>query len=430
MIKYIGIAFSIILTSFYFFPFEFLAFPGVNTKMAMAGLSLIILGFQLGMKANATIDKDFFNLSILALLVSFASFISMVYNNTEDPSFLTYFISMWVWLGGAYTLIQCLKFVHGYVSVRLCCNYLISVCVAQCFFAYAISVFPALDNFVDGFLGGEAFMGRAEGRMYGIGCALDVAGLRFSTVLVMIVFILVFDYKYIKPYIFLYLMSFIIITIIGNMMARSTTIGVGLSICFLLFVSIYFRYNGVYVGVLWKQIGGLMLVIVPVIVMLYYTNATFHSNLRFGFEGFFSLWEKGRWEVSSNDILFEHMIVFPETLKTWIIGDGYAANPKDDPYYIGKIWHGYYMGTDIGYLRFIFYFGIIGTLAFIVFICTAAWSCMKRFPAYRWMFLMILIVNLVGWFKVSSDVFLALAIFLCISKEEQKMSEDKGIILS
>ena len=430
MIKYLGIAFSIILTSFYFFPFEFLVFPGINTKMAMAGLSLVILGFQLGMRANATIDKDFFNLSILALLVSFASFISMVYNNTEDPSFLTYFISMWVWLGGAYTLIQCLKFVHGYVSVRLCCNYLIVVCVAQCFIAYAISVFPALDNFVDGFLGGEAFMGRAEGRMYGIGCALDVAGLRFSTVLAMITFLLLNDYKDIKPYIPLYLMAFMVITVIGNMMARSTIVGVGLSICCMILAGIYFQFNRIDRSVLWKWIRVLLLVAIPVIIVLYYINPTFHSNLRFGFEGFFSLWEKGRWEVSSNDILFEHMIVFPETLKTWIIGDGYAANPKDDPYYIGKIWHGYYMGTDIGYLRFIFYFGVIGTLAFIVFICTAAWSCMKRFPAYRWMFLMILIVNLVGWFKVSSDVFLALAIFLCISKEEQKMSEDKGIILS
>ena len=68
MIKYLGIVFSIILTSFYFFPFEFLVLPGINTKMAMAGLSLVILGFQLGMKANATIDKDFFNVSIMAFL--------------------------------------------------------------------------------------------------------------------------------------------------------------------------------------------------------------------------------------------------------------------------------------------------------------------------------------------------------------------------
>lgn len=31
------------------------------------------------------------------------------------------------------------------------------------------------------------------------------------------------------------------------------------------------------------------------------------------------------------------MVVFPDNLKTWIIGDGYGANPSYDPYYIGKV---------------------------------------------------------------------------------------------
>lgn len=427
MIRFIGIILSILLTSFYFFPFEFLALPGINTKMAMAGVSLVILAFQLGMKANAVIDKDFFNLSILALLISLISLITMVYNNTEDASFLTYFISMWVWLGGAYTLTQWIKFVHGKLSVRLCCNYLITVCVFQCFVAYAMSINPVLEGFVDSFLGGEAFMGRAEGRMYGIGCALDVAGLRFSTILVTIVFLLMNDYAHIKKYIPLYLVAFLIITIIGNMMARSTTIGVGLSLAFTLLCGIYTQIMEIDRRLLWKWLGGMLVGFIPIVVYLYCTDLTFHENLRFGFEGFFSLWEKGKWEVSSNDILFDQMIRFPETLETWIIGDGYAANPKDDPNYIGRIWHGFYMGTDIGYLRFIFYFGLIGALAFIIFICYAAWVCMKRFPNYRIMFFMILLVNLVGWFKVSSDVFLTFAIFLCLSQEEQEMSDRKLI---
>ena len=41
----------------------------------------------------------------------------------------------------------------------------------------------------------------------------------------------------------------------------------------------------------------------------------FYYRFRFGFEGFFSLVEKGRWEVSSNEIL-KNMVVYPETLKT------------------------------------------------------------------------------------------------------------------
>ena len=41
----------------------------------------------------------------------------------------------------------------------------------------------------------------------------------------------------------------------------------------------------------------------------------------------------------------------PDNLHTWIIGDGYIVNPKDDPYYIGEVTKGYYKNTDIGYLR-------------------------------------------------------------------------------
>lgn len=45
----------------------------------------------------------------------------------------------------------------------------------------------------------------------------------------------------------------------------------------------------------------------------------------------------------------------PENTRTWIIGDGYCGDPNNDPYYIGpQPKGGYYMGTDVGYMRFIF----------------------------------------------------------------------------
>ena len=138
--------------------------------------------------------------------------------------------------------------------------------------------------------------------------------------------------------------------------------------------------------------------------------------------------ETGKWQTSSNDILINKMLVFPETFKTWLIGDGYGANPSSDPYYVGPNFHGFYMGTDIGYLRFIFYFGLGGLVALVSFITYAAVVCGKRFANYRKMFFLILCVNLIVWMKVSTDIFLVLAIFLCISKEEtdtyEKQYED------
>jgi hypothetical protein len=86
------------------------------------------------------------------------------------------------------------------------------------------------------------------------------------------------------------------------------------------------------------------------------------------------------------------------------------------------------MGTDIGYLRFLFYFGIIGLVTFIAFFCKVAKVCSERFPKYATMFMLVLSINMIVWLKVATDIFLVFAIFLCISKEDndeyEKADED------
>ena len=120
------------------------------------------------------------------------------------------------------------------------------------------------------------------------------------------------------------------------------------------------------------------------------------------------------------------MIVFPDNFKTWIIGDGYIENPyRRDPYYVGPNYGGYYMGTDIGYLRFIFYFGLIGLVTFISYFFKVAKTCVSRFPKYATMFWLVLAINMIVWLKVSTDIFLVFAIFLCISKEDNEEYENK-----
>lgn len=413
-----------ILTSFYFFPFEFVFLPGINTKMAMAGVGVVWFILNIAKGRKISVDKDSVILALIALSLSLFSSIAMTYNNTQDGSFLTYFFSMLVWLGGAYTAVNVMKKVHGCISVELVCKYLIVVCVAQCILAYSMTIVPFLKNFVDGFLGGEdAFMGKAEGRLYGIGAALDVAGQRFSAVLVMLSFI---AYKHRGNKIgvlLLYVMAFFVIAVIGNMIARTTTVGVAIALLFWVIYGLKNRSDES-VKRFWIVFGLVAALIIPIIVFQYNTDAAFKEKLRFGFEGFFSIAEKGKWETSSNDILFEHMVVFPETTKTWLIGDGYGANPARDPYYIGPDYHGFYMGTDIGYLRFLFYFGIFGLIALVSLICYTADICVHRFQSYRTMFLLMLAVNLIVWFKVSTDIFMVFALFLCISQEDNDAYEN------
>lgn len=436
MTKFLINVFSVIITSFYFFPIEFILLPGINTKMVLAGIGLLVLGKQLASKGNAHMDKSFFVLSLFALSISLVSLAAMTINNTPDGSFLTYFVSMWVWMGGAYTVIKWLNYAYGYVNVQLVCNSLIAVCVMQCIIAIIKDFYPPLQSWVDSIIGGEAFMGNTkEARLSGIGAALDVAGLRFSAVTVMIGYLL-FNVKNLDTrQLLLYIVSLLIIVVIGNMISRTTTVGIALVLLYWLYLYC-FQFNVKNKSV-WAWFGGILCITIPVFIYLYNSNENFYENIRFGFEGFFSLWETGSWKTGSNDILLNHMIVFPDNWKTWLIGDGYAANPVDpkymDPYYTGPVYHGYYMGTDIGYLRFIFYFGIIGAFLFIMFMGKVAYDCMLRFKEYRIMFFMILLVNYLGWFKVSSDIFPVFALFLVLNNEledEKKNNMPYGSLLT
>ena len=116
-----------------------------------------------------------------------------------------------------------------------------------------------------------------------------------------------------------------------------------------------------------------------------------------------------------------NMIVFQDNIKTWIIGDGYFDNPfATDPYYTGEHAGGFYKGTDIGYLRFIFYCGLAGLIVLIAYSFKITQICIRRFVNYKTMFLLLLAINLIVWLKVSTDIFLVFALFLCIPKADNE----------
>ena len=428
MVQFIMKVLVALFTSFYFFPFQFSFLPmGYNTKKVMAVVGLGILLVQLAKKSSFAWNKDIIFISVAAMVVSLIGLCSVVGNDTFDYTYASYIMSMWVWLGGAYTVVSLMRCVHGYVSVRLLADYLVAVCVGQCVLALAIDFYAPLQNFINSiYSDGDYFV--KHKRLYGLGANLDVAGLRFSAVLVMMTVLLVkWNAVMKKQTLAFYLVSFLVIAVIGNMIARTTTVGVALSFLYVIYVA--YSSGEEKLGSLkniWKWVLGVFVLGLPVIVYLYYQNAVIHDHIRFAFEGFFSLVEKGTWEVHSNDRL-EMMVVFPETLKTWIIGDGYFNSPMLNPYFTGVNRTEYYMGTDIGYLRFIFYFGVIGLLAFMYYFILVTNCCMKRFLALKQIFVMLLLVNFIVWFKVATDIFLVFALFLCISKEEEDEAEQKEL---
>lgn len=435
MIKSIAIFLNIVLTSMYFFPFEFKGLEGFNTKMMIALMGLIICIYEIPRKRDGLVSNNLFFLTVFASVVSLCGFISVILNGTPDYAYATYVISMLVWTGGAYAVCHFLKQVHENVNIKLLCNYLTAICVIQCAMALLIDYNPWVKQLVDSVIEqGQDFLSKPTvQRLYGIGACLDVAGSRFSAVLVLLGVVISKEFREKTSHVqvVLYIAAFMFISIVGNMVARTTSVGMVIAIIYWIYDSGIWKLhlkNDYRVFFSWMTLA--IAAIAFILVFLYNTDPKMKKLIHFGFEGFFALFEKGTWEVSSNEKLMT-MYVFPDNLKTWIIGDGYFSNPYNtDPFYIGVKSGGYYMGTDVGYLRFIFYFGLIGLSAFIAFFMKTYNLCVKRFTEYKSLFFMLLILNFSIWFKVSTDIFPIFALLIMLPQEDNMQEEGDNKELS
>ena len=435
MIKSIAIFLNIVLTSMYFFPFEFKGLEGFNTKMMIALMGLIICIYEISRKRNGLVSNNLFFLTVFASVVSLCGFISVILNGTPDYAYATYVMSMLVWTGGAYAVCHFLKQTHDNVNIRLLCNYLAAICVIQCAMALLIDYNPWIKQLVDSVIEqGQDFLNKSTvQRLYGIGASLDVAGSRFSAVLVLLGVVIPKEFREKTNHVqvVLYIAAFMFIAIAGNMIARTTLVGLIVTVIYWIYDSGIWKLqlrNDYRVFFSWMTLA--IAAIVLIMVFLYNADPKMKKLIHFGFEGFFSLVEKGTWDVSSNEKLMT-MYVFPDNLKTWIIGDGYFSNPYNtDPFYIGVKSGGYYMGTDVGYLRFIFYFGLIGLSAFIAFFMKVYNLCVKRFAEYKSLFFMLLILNFSIWFKVSTDIFPIFALLIMLPQEDNMQEEGDNKELS
>lgn len=418
-----------IVTSLFFFPFNSSLLPAVNTKLALSLVGLLFFAYQGFKLGNAQVNRSLLSVTIWALGVSFVCLASVIINGTSDYTYVLYVISAWVWLSAAYVVIQLIELTYGKVTLRLVTNFLIVVCVAQCIISQLTNNNEAIANWVKSFVVSEGFMGIPKNRLYGIGCALDVAGLKFCTVLILLSYFAVHPSGKISKSLetTLYFLAFLIIGVFGAMISRTTAVGIGLAIVLWLIYPILYRKQGNdgYRPFL-SSVILCCAILIPLASYLYDTNEGFHDNLRFGFEGFFSLIEKGKWEVRSNQMMMS-MWVWPDNWHTWLFGDGYFSNPlENNPFYIGPSFsEDFYMGTDIGYCRLIFYGGLAFLLVFSGYFVNCAYQCSINNPQCWIIFWFILAVNFVGWCKVSSDIFPVYALLLWIPNsaplEKQKI---------
>lgn len=392
-----------VVVSCFFYPFAFKFLPGINTKMILGAIGLVIFALKLNSRNRGEVSIYVIVATCFTLLFSLLCFMPAVIFATGDDSYSTYYISFFVWVFGAYTVCDLIRYKNGVTDLRTITYYLTVVAVAQCILAQLISDFPAFQSMVDSVIEqGQDFM-KGINRIYGIGASLDSAGVRFSITLLLIAHMIVENGKeegHSTELWMLYL-SFIFITVFGNMIARTTTVGAVLAISYIL-VRITVRANANLEKSRLKSFLIVVLILgaaIPVFTYLYATNTEIHSQMRFAFEGFFNWVETGDFTTSSTEKLKANMWIWPKDNLTWLIGTGKFGN--------------WAFGTDIGYCRFILYCGLVGFSVFAGFFIFNGWAFYRKFEDTGWLAIFLIALTFIIWIKVSTDIFQFYALAIC-----------------
>ena len=317
MVKLLKVVFTGVVFSCYYFPFEFVFLPGINTKMMLAVIGVALFVQQWLKEDTSRLNRTFLVVSVWAALFSLSSFLSVVFNNTTDYTYVSFIVGLWVWIAGAYSVMFLIRRVHGFVSIQWVFQYMAYVCATQSILAICIDNMPLLQEWVDGLILQNVEYLHRTNRLYGIGASFDTAGIRFSCSMLGLGYLLVHEISNKRK--ICYWSLFLIIGIVGNIVSRTTTIGLVISIVYMALSNFslsgqishsrvrFIGYGIVFTGLL---VGG--------IYYLYNYSPVFRNYLQYGFEGFFNWFENGEWTANSTDRL-QRMVVFPNNLKLSLI---------------------------------------------------------------------------------------------------------------
>lgn len=145
---------------------------------------------------------------------------------------------------------------------------------------------------------------------------------------------------------FLIILSYLIILIGCFIYGRVSTASIIFSLIFLIF----FSKSKIKVIKITTVVIGVIIILVNFILKLAEYNVELYNWIHWSFELIFVFLDTGKLGARS----LEHMVndmYFVPSFQTFLFGDGLYENE-----------FGYYMSTDVGFMRSILFFGIIGTL--------------------------------------------------------------------
>lgn len=376
----------------YLYPLRFVFFPWASTRVILGiiGIGWLLLNIISGKINFREINRKWVFVSILLLSLLLASYLTSAVNGIVDTNFSYYACSMVLILFAGYTIFVIVLKAIGDFTFKIISHYIVKVVVIQMLITLAMFIFPEFRNFLLSLLTDE-FIPEYGGniRLWGLGAHSFTTGVINSFALLAIAINSKNACARRKIGLFC---SALLITVVGSCMSRTTLVGVVGACCIMLYgtpvltiTRDLFRYSFVLLGIVF-----LVMYVIPGNIL----EEKIEPYFKYGFEIYYNYVETGEMRTASTEELAEMRNTYPRSVKTWLIGDGRfvdSVNPEL-----------YYMYTDVGYARLVFYYGLLGCGLYFLYqflLIKIAYDCSEKKVKLFFiiLFFLLLLLNVKGF---------------------------------
>lgn len=335
------------------FLFFVIFFHVLNLKLNLPPYNLIFLStffsFIYLYTNKLIVDFYFFYVLLIILLQALLLAISLLVNQILDYSFLKEIIifELFALFSAYFIVLISLKRYKENAFERIC--YLVFLVVLfqliVSFFGYINSAFFNLLFLIFNLGDHEIVSNLSEERMVGLGAAFFGSGVINCIVLILIASFIITEKNFSKKINLLIL--YFMIAILGMFSARTTSVGIILSLILIILNFKNFKLKFIILTTF-------IFVFIALLNVKYFSDSRVGQLMNFSL-GFLTDFEGSNASNSTNDLLNMYSKL-PDNFKTWLIGDAlYRDGYK------------YYKNIDIGYFRFIYVNGLIGLLVYMFF---------------------------------------------------------------
>ena len=339
----------------YFFPIEFKAIPFSLVRIIqILGLIYLLCSLFGGMVLNRALIKYY--VGAIAILV-LGVWATSLFNDANDYSltltrsvyvFLYSFSAFWIW--------YLVKRTSTFPSIYTLLEWIVIATIVHSVISFAFFLHPdLLSKYNNLIVTSDFYSVRSESfaayRLIGLSQNVQYANAAAHYGIVLWALILLYKRagSYWSRHKLLYYIIVTLFCIAGIFSGRTFFLILLLTV---VYVYILNRQAGL-VSVLKESVILFVPLFVLASIMIGWLFISNKEAMDWAFELFINIFSDKGAHTDSTDTLQDMLAIVPNSFHTWLIGDGK-----------GETGSGFYMNTDVGYLRSIFYWGVIGTLIY------------------------------------------------------------------